>query len=206
MSEHALTREPRSSAVAVFGRNWAIFFLLVMIVVFFFTGRNFLTISNVQTILYSATTSLLLAFAETFVIIARGIDLSVGYVMGFSTIVCAGVIRDLYAAQFGVHWPAGVAIALGIVAGLVASLACGLASGVLVSRFRVPPFIATLGVLGVAYGLTLHAKRRGLPDRLPSKRPHGDRQRLRLLLQPRPSCLQLLRASSSGPRDPRSRR
>jgi len=73
------------------------------------------------------------------------------------------VIRDLYAAQFGVHWPAGVAIALGIVAGLVASLGCGLASGILISRFRVPPFIATLGVLGVAYGFTLHASDGGFP-------------------------------------------
>ena len=166
MADNSLARgrmSGPSSAVAVFGRNWAIFFLLIMIVVFFFTGKNFLTISNVQTILYSATTSLLLAFAETFVIIARGIDLSVGYVMGFSTIVCAGVIRDLYAAQFGVHWPAGVAIALGIAAGLAASVACGLASGILVARFRVPPFIATLGVLGVAYGITLHMSDGGFP-------------------------------------------
>jgi len=134
-----------------------------MIVAFSFTGNNFLTLSNFQTIVYSATLSLLLAFAETFVIIARGIDLSVGYVMGLSTITCAGVIRDLYAVQFGVHWPAGVAIAIGIIAGLAVSLVCGLASGLLVSRFRVPPFIATLGVLGVAYGVTLHMSDGGFP-------------------------------------------
>ena len=166
MADNSIARAPRSdrsSAVAVFGRNWALFFLLVMIVVFFFTGKNFLSLANFQTIIYSATTSLLLAFAETFVIIARGIDLSVGYVMGLSTIACAGVIRDLYAVQFGVHWPAGVAIVLGIVAGIAASLACGLASGLLVSRYRVPPFIATLGVLGVAYGFTLHASDGGFP-------------------------------------------
>jgi len=164
MAEQALAaREPRGSFLAVVGRNWAVFFLLLMFIVFLFTGHNFLSLANLQTILYSACTSLLLAFAETFVIISRGIDLSVGYVMGFSTIVCAGVIRDLYAAQFGVHWPAGTAIALGVVAGLLASLACGLASGLLVARFRVPPFIATLGVLGVAYGFTLHASDGGFP-------------------------------------------
>jgi ribose transport system permease protein len=166
MSDNSLPRATRftqSKTFVIFGRNWALFFLLVMIVVFFFTGKNFLTISNIQTIIYSACTSLLLAFAETFVIIARGIDLSVGYVMGLSTIVCAGVMRDLYAAQFGVGWPAGVAIVLGILAGLAASLACGLANGLLISRFRVPPFIATLGVLGVAYGITLHASDGGFP-------------------------------------------
>jgi ribose/xylose/arabinose/galactoside ABC-type transport system permease subunit len=163
MADTSRSAATTSSAVAVFARNWALFFLLIMVVVFFFTGKNFLTVSNIQTLLYSAATSLLLAYAETFVIIAKGIDLSVGYVMGFSTITCAGVIRDLYAAQFGVHWPAGVAIALGIAAGLAASLACGLASGLLVSRFRVPPFIATLGVLGVAYGITLHMSDGGFP-------------------------------------------
>jgi ribose/xylose/arabinose/galactoside ABC-type transport system permease subunit len=166
MSDNSLARAAgsgRSSTLAAFGRNWALFFLLIMIVVFSFTGKNFLTLANFQTIIYSATISLLLAFAETFVIIARGIDLSVGYVMGLSTITCAGVIRDLYAAQFGVGWPAGVAIVIGILAGLAVSVACGMASGLLVSRFRVPPFIATLGVLGVAYGFTLHMSDGGFP-------------------------------------------
>lgn len=134
-----------------------------MVVVFAFTGRNFFTLSNIQTMIYSSAIALLLACAETFVIVSRGIDLSVGYVMGLSTIVCSGVMRDLYAPQFGVGWPAFPAIAVGIVAGLLAGLACGLASGVLIARYRVPPFIATLGVLGAAYGVTLHASDGGFP-------------------------------------------
>ncbi len=144
-------------------RNWASVFLLAMVVVFAFTGRNFFTLSNIQTMIYSSAIALLLACAETFVIVSRGIDLSVGYVMGLSTIVCSGVMRDLYAPQFGVGWPAFPAIAVGIVAGLLAGLACGLASGVLIARYRVPPFIATLGVLGAAYGVTLHASDGGFP-------------------------------------------
>jgi ribose/xylose/arabinose/galactoside ABC-type transport system permease subunit len=152
-----------SSVVSVLGRNWSLAFLLAMLVVFAITGTNFFTLSNIQTIIYSSTISILLACAETFVIISKGIDLSVGYVMGLSTIVCAGVMRDLYAPQFGVGWPALPAIVVGILAGMLAALACGLASGLLISRYRMPPFIATLGVLGVAYGATLHASDGGFP-------------------------------------------
>jgi len=144
-------------------RNWAFAFLLLMVAVFAFTGRKFFTLSNIQTMIYSSAIALLLACAETFVIVSRGIDLSVGYVMGLSTIVCSGVMRDLYAPQFGVGWPATAAVAVGIVAGLLAGLACGLASGTLIARYRMPPFIATLGVLGVAYGVTLHASDGGFP-------------------------------------------
>jgi ribose/xylose/arabinose/galactoside ABC-type transport system permease subunit len=163
MSPSGRSAGVRSSAVAVLGRNWALFFLLLMFVAFIFTGKNFLTLGNIQTIIYSATTSLLLACAETFVIIARGIDLSVGYVMGLSTITCAGIMRDLYAVQFGVHWPPAAAAAVGIAAALLVSVACGAASGLLVSRWHIPPFIATLGVLGVAYGVTLHMSDGGFP-------------------------------------------
>jgi ribose/xylose/arabinose/galactoside ABC-type transport system permease subunit len=144
----------RTSAVSILGKNWALFFLLVSVGVFAFTGSNFFTLSNFQTILYSATIYLLLASAETFVIITGGIDLSVGYVKGLSSVVGAAVMRNLWYVQYGVQWPPAAA---------VASLACGLASGVLVSRYRVPPFIATLGVLGVAYGVTLHASDGGFP-------------------------------------------
>ena len=144
-------------------RNWASAFLLVMVIVFALTGKNFFTLSNIQTMIYSSAIALLLACAQTFVIVSRGIDLSVGYVMGLSTIVCSGVMRDLYAPQFGVGWPALPAVAVGILAGLLAGLACGLASGVLISRYRVPPFIATLGVLGAVYGVTLHASDGGFP-------------------------------------------
>jgi ribose/xylose/arabinose/galactoside ABC-type transport system permease subunit len=153
----------RTPAMALLGRNWALVFLAAMFVVFSITGTNFLTLSNLQTIVYSSTISLLLACAETFVIISKGIDLSVGYVMGLSTIVCAGVMRDLSAPQFGIGWPALPAVALGCLAGMLAALLCGLASGVLVSRYRLPAFIATLGVLGVAYGVTLHASDGGFP-------------------------------------------
>jgi len=154
---------PRASAVSVLGKNWALFFLLASVAVFSVTGSNFFTLANLQTILYSATVYLLLASAETFVIITGGIDLSVGYVKGLSSVVGAVVMRNLWYVQYGIQWPPAAAVAAGILVALLVSLACGLASGLLVSRYRVPPFIATLGVLGVAYGVTLHASDGGFP-------------------------------------------
>jgi ribose/xylose/arabinose/galactoside ABC-type transport system permease subunit len=154
---------PRLSALSILGKNWALIFLLCMLVLFSLTGKNFFTLSNLQTVLHTSTIALLLAFAETFVIITGGIDLSVGYVKGLSTIACAGIMRDLWAARFGVGLSPELSAAAGVLAALTASVACGYASGVLVARFKVPPFIATLGVLGVAYGITLYASDGGFP-------------------------------------------
>jgi ribose/xylose/arabinose/galactoside ABC-type transport system permease subunit len=154
---------PRSPMVAVLGKNWALLFLLALLVVFSFTGSNFFSLANLQNILYASTIYLLLACAETFVIISRGIDLSVGYVKGLASVVGAALMRNLWYVQYGVQLPPGLAIAIGVVVALLASLLCGLASGLLVARYNVPPFIATLGVLGVAYGVTLHVSGGGFP-------------------------------------------
>jgi len=141
-----------SAAVSVLGRNWAFFFLVITLVVFSLTGKNFFALNNFQNIVHLATTSLLLASAETFVIITGGIDLSVGFVLGLSAVSASSTMQVLYAA----HWSAAASILTGIGVGLVSSLACGLAAGILVSRYRVPPFIATLGTQGIAIGVTYH--------------------------------------------------
>lgn len=153
----------RSAIPALLGRNWALAFLLLLLVVFSFTGANFLTLANLQNILYASTIYLLLACAETLVIISRGIDLSVGYVKGLASVVGAAVMRNLWHSQYGIQWSPLAAILTGAAVALAVSLLCGLASGLLVARWKVPPFIATLGVLGVAYGTTLHVSGGGFP-------------------------------------------
>ena len=138
------------TAGAVFARNWAFFFLLLSLAVFSLTGRNFFALSNFQSIVHLATTSLLLAFAETFVIITGGIDMSVGYVMGLSAVASASTMQVLFAAK----WSAAASISVGMGVGMAASLLCGGIAGLLVGRFRVPPFIATLGTQGIAIGMS----------------------------------------------------
>ncbi len=147
----ALGGRPRSSAVAVLARNWALLFLAFAVGVFSITGRNFFALNNFQNIIHLATTALLLACGQTFVIITGGIDLSVGYLMGLSSVGAAAVMKAFF---YGAGWAAPASILTGVAVGIAACLVCGLAAGVLVARFRVPPFIATLGTQGIAIGVT----------------------------------------------------
>ncbi len=146
------SRTGRAPAVSLIARNWSFLFLVLSVVAFSFTGRNFFALNNFQSIVHFATTGLLLAAAETFVIITGGVDLSVGFVMGLSAVSSASTMQVLYEA----HWSAPAAILVGIAVGIALSLACGGAAGILVARYRVPPFIATLGTQGIAIGVTYH--------------------------------------------------
>uniref|UniRef100_A0A7V3YGS3 Autoinducer 2 import system permease protein LsrD n=1 Tax=Candidatus Caldatribacterium californiense TaxID=1454726 RepID=A0A7V3YGS3_9BACT len=132
------------------GRAWVAFFLLSEIVVFSIIGTGFFSARNFQNILVAATTILLLAAGETFVIITGGIDLSVGFVMGLACVVSAKIMVMLQAASV----PQGLAILLGCAGALLFGLLPGLVNGALVAKLRVPPFIATFGMYGVAYGLS----------------------------------------------------
>ncbi|MGO8695928.1 MAG: ABC transporter permease [Rectinemataceae bacterium] len=146
--------------------NWAAFFLLSMCFVFSFTGMNFLSISNFQNVLYLQTVPLLLAAAETFVIITGGIDLSVGFVMGLASVTAAELMRGLIAAGM----PTAMGIFLGSLGALLVSMIPGLVNGIVITRFKVPPFIATMGMWGIANGVALKICQgfpvAGLPDRL----------------------------------------
>ncbi len=134
------------------GRNWIFFFLILLLLVFSFTGRNFFSPRTFNNILVLSAPALLLATGETFVIITGGIDLSIGFVRGLSSVSSAIVMRDLYNK---LKYPQGVSIAIGIIVGLLVAVLPGIVNGILVARYRVPPFIATLGMYGIANGLAL---------------------------------------------------
>jgi len=138
--------------------QWAVLFLIILIVVFGFVGRNFFAFKNFSNILYYSTTYLLLAAGETFVIISGGIDLSIGFVMGFVAVSSSMIMRDLHA----VGYPQAVSMTIGAVSGLVLGLIPGIINGLLVARLRVPSFIATLGTYGVANGVALNLSK-GFP-------------------------------------------
>jgi ribose/xylose/arabinose/galactoside ABC-type transport system permease subunit len=149
----AIQQEATGRRVLTFlGERWSGFFLILLVVIFSLVAKNFFAVKNFSNILYFATIYLLLASGETFVIITGGIDLSPGFVMGLVMVVAAIIMRDMHAA--------GIAPALcmgaGAAAGLVVGVIPGLINGILVARFRVPPFIATLGMYGVANGVTLN--------------------------------------------------
>lgn len=148
MHSQALGRK----VLAFAGEKWATIFILVLVVVFSLVGKNFFAVKNFSNILYFATTYALLAAGETFVIVTGGIDLSVGFVMGFVGVVASIVMRDMLAAGNS----QAVCMIVGTLVGLAVGVIPGLINGYLVARLRVPPFIATLGMYGVANGLALN--------------------------------------------------
>jgi ribose transport system permease protein len=130
-------------------RNWALLFLLLEAAAFGLLGVRFFSLENLQNILVAATPILLLGVGETFVIVSGGIDLSVGFVMGLAAVNCAKVIVLLQAQ--GV--PGWMSIPIGALAALLIGLLPGLINGTLVARLNVPPFLATFGMYGIAYGV-----------------------------------------------------
>jgi ribose transport system permease protein len=118
--------------------------LIGLFVVFSLASPYFLTFDNVMGILLATTVNGVLALGATFVIITAGIDLSVGTVMTLSAVIAAVVITN---------W--GLPIGLGLLAGVATGALAGLINGVTVSKMKVPPFVATLGVMMAAKGLSL---------------------------------------------------
>jgi ribose/xylose/arabinose/galactoside ABC-type transport system permease subunit len=141
--------EPRPNrAVEFVGRFWAWLFLLVLVVFFSATGKGFLDLFNFQAIGANMAIMLIMALGQTFVIISGGIDLSTGYVMGLSSVGTALAISRL-----GPDAPLALAVPVGLAAALITGVPAGFVNGILIARLRVPPFIGTLGMYGIARGV-----------------------------------------------------
>jgi ribose transport system permease protein len=118
--------------------------LIVLMVFFSAANPNFMQADNMVSILQATAVNGVLAIAVTFVIITGGIDLSVGTLMTFCSVI-TGV--------FLTYW--GLPIYVGILAAIVFGALSGLVSGVVVAIMKVPPFIATLGMMMLLKGLAL---------------------------------------------------
>jgi ribose transport system permease protein len=118
--------------------------LIVITVVFSLLSPNFLQFNNIVGILLATAVNGVLALGVTFVIITGGIDLSIGTVMTLSAVMTGVLITKM-----------DLPIPVGIVGGMATGALAGLTNGILIARFKIPPFIATLGMLNVAKGLAL---------------------------------------------------
>ena len=106
-------------------------------------GDKFLTVSNITNVIRQFSFNALMALGMLLVIITGGIDLSVGSVFAFS-----GVITCMSIAKWG--WP----VLPGVLFGLLAGAVFGYLNGVLITKLKLPPFIATLGTMSIARGLS----------------------------------------------------
>ena len=118
--------------------------LLALMLFFGVASDRFLDSDNLVSILQATAVNGVLAVACTFVIITAGIDLSVGTLMTFCAVMAGVVLTNL-----------GLALPLGIAAAILSGALCGAVSGVLVAKLKIPPFIATLGMMMLLKGLSL---------------------------------------------------
>lgn len=117
--------------------------LMLLALVFSLTSDAFFTVGNSLNVALQVTSIALLGVGATYVIITGGIDLSVGSVLALSGVLAALVVK------------AGFPVAVGMLCGVLTGAVCGLCNGVLITRLKLPPFIATLGMMLVARGVAL---------------------------------------------------
>ena len=130
--------------------RWVLIFLALEIAYFCFRSEGFANLNSLQMMLFYGVLVFLLATAELFVIVTGGIDLSLGYVLGFASIMSIKIIQKL--GTMGLD-PA-VSLLIGVAATLVIGLIPGLVNGALVAYLKVPPFIATFAMVGVCHGVS----------------------------------------------------
>ena len=117
--------------------------LFVVIAIFAILKPKFLDVSNIFNLLRQASINGLLALGMTFVVLTGGIDLSVGSILGAS-----GIFAALVAQNQGLPWFVAVLVGLGV------GFILGCINGIVISWLKVPAFVATLGMLSIARGVT----------------------------------------------------
>jgi ribose transport system permease protein len=117
--------------------------LIVLLVALSIASPYFLTANNLTSVVRQTAVFNTMALGMTIVIISGGIDLSVGSILGLSGLIGTMALE------------AGYPIIVGVLIGVAVGTACGFLNGLLVTRLRIPPFVVTLGTLGIYRGLSL---------------------------------------------------
>lgn len=130
--------------------------LLGLCVVMTFASDNFLSVDNLSSVARAFSFVAIMAIGMTIVIITGGIDMSVGSIFAFAGVITAYCYSDLQ-----------LALPLCILLGIIGGAAFGFINGLLINECNLPPFIATLGTMSVARGLS-YAITSGFPISMPS--------------------------------------
>lgn len=121
----------------------AIVTLMFLIAIFSFGNAAFLSVNNGLTVLLQTSVIGLLGIGMTLVIITGGIDLSVGSVLALSGTATGLLVK------------AGVPVPIGMTIGVLVGALCGLFNGLIITKMRITPFVATLGMMLIARGIAL---------------------------------------------------
>jgi ribose transport system permease protein len=140
-SRHPAPRIP-ATLKNLAGELRAVWMLVLVGIILSFASPVFLTSTNLLNVGLATSVVAVLAIGQTYVIVLAEIDLSVGAALGFSAVVTALVLRH--------H-----GLLVGLAAGLASGVVVGLLNGLLVTKTRMPSFIATLATMSILSGLTL---------------------------------------------------
>lgn len=135
-------------------RGRAFIALIILIIVFTALSDNFLNPANIVIMAKHVAINAILGIGMTYVILTGGIDLSVGSIVGLVAMIAGGLINEgLVLPMFGVivYFNVWAVILISLLVGVL----LGSINGLVITRFNVAPFIATLGMLYVARGLAL---------------------------------------------------
>lgn len=129
------------------------FLLLIAVVVFAVMSDNFLTGRNLLNVVRQSTYLALVAVGQMFALLTGGFDLSVGTILAVTSVFGATAMAAAYTAM-----PEAVAaaIAIGMIAGIAAGISIGVINGIGVAIFNVSPFMMSLGMASVGFGIALY--------------------------------------------------
>lgn len=142
-NEKVVTKSPKKHSMVVLEKMYAFLGLILMSVILTILSPNFLTTDNLISVALQTAIIAILAIGQSYVIITSGIDLSVGSVLALSGVVTAQLLVS------------GLPVPLAILIGVLVGALLGIINGIILTKGNLPPFIVTLGMMGVARGLAL---------------------------------------------------
>lgn len=147
-------RSPATWLKLIFVRAGVLPFLLIIaIIVFWLMSDNFLTARNLTNVARQSVYLMIVSLGQMFALLTGGFDLSVGTILAITSVVTAMAMAGVAGAMPEAVW---LAIAVGALAGIAAGTSIGILNGIGVSVFGVSPFIMTLGMASVGFGIALY--------------------------------------------------
>lgn len=140
--------------IGFLSQNAIYVFLVLLIIAITLYSPNFLSLNTLKDILLQSSTRIIIAVGMFCILLTGGVDLGAGRVIGLAAVLSASMLQKAeYARRFFPDmplWPVILPILIAVAAGVIV----GLLNGTIISRFSVPPFIATLGTQVIVYGIT----------------------------------------------------
>lgn len=128
--------------------------LFLLCLVISILSDKFLTTNNLWNVLRQISVNICISVGMTLIVLMAGIDLSVGSVLAFTSAVCAGLLKNGIAIQ-SLDLFIGFTVLGSVLSALIIGLMMGIFNGWVITKFSLPPFVATLAMLTIARGATM---------------------------------------------------